>query len=555
MTDPRLELGDPATSAQRLFELAQSNPELGPQIAAHPNAYPGLREWLAQQPAQPTAPLAYTQPTQQLPQQMPQQQPQQPGYGQAPADAWQNGGYAAGYPAYPGAPDTPGYPVGPGAPGAPVHPGGQVPPTGGGGSRKALFIVLAAVLVVALLVTGGIVWWALASKLGGSGSPEAAATKLIDGAASFDPLTLYGSLAPSEISGFTASTERLMEIEISPDQEESLRQTVDRLKNAVSIEVEGIQTETEEIVEGVERVFYIDGTITLDGDEDEVVDALMEFYALSGDLTGSSSRDYRDYLEEGLRDEIDLPYVIDFAELERDLDGPLAVVAVHENGGWYVSPMLSIADAWYRDMEKYDYVGDLGSRIVEGEPSGSPEEAGSALADAVVSGDFEDIAARLPLAERRLLSIYGPPLFEEMDIDGWNRDLELDAAEFSAERDGTNARLNLEDLGVTGMLYSSYGNDELHLRFSDHCLDVEYYDSYWDETEHNSGCLDDLIPRKIYRELGLDQMRIIAVKEGGGWFVSPVATIADINAIVSTRMIELSNEGRLEELFDDLYAY
>jgi len=48
MTDPRLELGDPTTSAQRLFELAQSNPELGPQIAAHPNAYPGLRDWIAQ---------------------------------------------------------------------------------------------------------------------------------------------------------------------------------------------------------------------------------------------------------------------------------------------------------------------------------------------------------------------------------------------------------------------------------------------------------------------------------------------------------------------------
>ena len=81
MTDPRLELGDPTTSAQRLFELAQSNPELGPQIAAHPNAYPGLRDWIAQY----AAPAAASEPPQvQQAQQAPEQQVQH----QAPAQEW-----------------------------------------------------------------------------------------------------------------------------------------------------------------------------------------------------------------------------------------------------------------------------------------------------------------------------------------------------------------------------------------------------------------------------------------------------------------------------------
>lgn len=40
------ELGQPTTSPTRLMEIAQQHPELGPQISAHPNAYPELIEWI-----------------------------------------------------------------------------------------------------------------------------------------------------------------------------------------------------------------------------------------------------------------------------------------------------------------------------------------------------------------------------------------------------------------------------------------------------------------------------------------------------------------------------
>ncbi|WP_146339628.1 hypothetical protein [Nesterenkonia sp. NBAIMH1] len=50
MTDgpkgPRAQAQDPSTSAQELYELAASHPEVRPQIAEHPNAYPGLLDWL-----------------------------------------------------------------------------------------------------------------------------------------------------------------------------------------------------------------------------------------------------------------------------------------------------------------------------------------------------------------------------------------------------------------------------------------------------------------------------------------------------------------------------
>lgn len=42
------DLEDPITSAERLRQIAFEHPELGAQIAAHPNCYPELREWVEQ---------------------------------------------------------------------------------------------------------------------------------------------------------------------------------------------------------------------------------------------------------------------------------------------------------------------------------------------------------------------------------------------------------------------------------------------------------------------------------------------------------------------------
>ena len=48
MLDPSREVTDPSTSAERLQQLALEHPELGAQIAEHPNCYQELRQWIAQ---------------------------------------------------------------------------------------------------------------------------------------------------------------------------------------------------------------------------------------------------------------------------------------------------------------------------------------------------------------------------------------------------------------------------------------------------------------------------------------------------------------------------
>ncbi len=63
MLDPSKEVTDPTTSAERLQQLALERPELGAQIAAHPNCYPELRQWISQYAAPPQpAPIAEAKP-------------------------------------------------------------------------------------------------------------------------------------------------------------------------------------------------------------------------------------------------------------------------------------------------------------------------------------------------------------------------------------------------------------------------------------------------------------------------------------------------------------
>ncbi|MDR1825807.1 MAG: PQQ-like beta-propeller repeat protein [Bifidobacteriaceae bacterium] len=183
-------LNNPETPAADLATIAGVFPALAPQIAAHPNLYPGLADWIkalgdpeadaalaardtaapaaapatqepaaqaqpqAQTPAQPAQPAA--QPVQapaQTPYQPPMasgpQQPQQPQQPQAP--------YGAGYQGYQPYP-------GPGAPSGTQ----QVPEAKKGGKGKLIGIIAAALVVV--LVAAGAGWFFFLRDGGGGGA-------------------------------------------------------------------------------------------------------------------------------------------------------------------------------------------------------------------------------------------------------------------------------------------------------------------------------------------------------------------------------------------------
>jgi len=575
MSTPQHELGDPSTSPQRLFEIAQSNPELGSLIAAHPNAYPELKQWVANlAPAQPEAAVDPT-PTSAEPAAAaaPEAAPATPNTPQAPqafnpapaaqAAAPQAFGAAPtpgqptqAYPtqAYPTAdqsqftqPTTPlggGFPGGPGAPASPVYAGGAQPPKK---SRKGLWItIISIVLVAALAVTGGLIWWNLSSKTSGSSTPEAAANKVLDSVSTLDQLSIYGSLAPSEIGAFQNAFDKWSK-EAGVDENSKVSDKVKALADTLDVKIEGIETEVTELMTGVQRVTYTAGTITVDGDKAKVIDAAVALYEASIEESPGQEMDPQS-LRKSLDRQLELPTTLNFADLQDERIKP-SVVVVQEGDLWYMSPMLTVADSLY--LASGGSQDALGTELIEGKPSSSPEAAATDLAEAIMNADdLGDIAAHLPLAERRLISIYGQGFKLPR---GWNDDFTLESAEFSAVTENPLARLSFKDLTLDFSVSSrAAGRDlERSITFSGHCAEMngEQYNSRTRKVEKISDeqCLSDL---PVYEDLGLDNLALIAVEEDGGWYLSPLHTVADAAAIVTAHIAKLAQEGRLEEVFE-----
>lgn len=517
---PLAEVQDPQTSAERLAQLANAYPDLRPWIASHPNSYPELREWIAATERAASATVAD---------------------GAGATDAfWVS----------------------------PARVPKQRP------RRRGLIIGLSAGIAAVLVVAGGGAWWYFASRLGGASSPEAAVEKLISGASAFDPLSIYGSLAPSEVSLLRGPMERLAAA--SPEDVEAPdgQEILGSLRSALEITSRDLEFESDELADGVARVTWVGGEITIDGDARAVADALVE----ASEQTLRSSLEASSYTEsdidaviEDTRDEIassmDLPQTISAS----DADTPLAVVTVDE-GGWFISPALSVADAAYRTSDAAtDPAFTLGDEIVEAKTFDSPEEAATALIDAALSGDVRDLAATLPLAERRVLSIYGSPIAESAGYgSAWPTGIEVTTTDLSSTIDGDTARISIDevawsatsyDAGVGADLTDVYSLSGTCMTWTDqYAWDDGWWSegaSWWDSGEwvenyvveetSGDGCLED---QPGVGSLGLEDAAVIAVKENGGWLVSPTSTLADVTAIMTERALEYYEDGRLDELMN-----
>ncbi|MGO1849991.1 variant leucine-rich repeat-containing protein, partial [Microbacterium sp.] len=271
---PEDELADPNTPAERLAEIATARIDLSAAIARHPNAHDALLDWIAtygddaaraavaqrrgMQPAQPT--VAPTQPAQPhgdppFPQQGAPANPHQPvqDFGQQPDHAF-------------------------GAQPAPMQPGVAWAPSPvvdapRKKSKKGLVISLSAVGVVVLVAGSGAVWAASAGLFGGgSNSPEAAASKLVDGALDVDPIALYTSMAPSEMTYLEEAVKTIGDIGDSGD-DEYLTVAQDVL-DAIDVTSSDLTYETDQLMDEVARVRLIGGTVTIDADVDELEEAL-----------------------------------------------------------------------------------------------------------------------------------------------------------------------------------------------------------------------------------------------------------------------------------------
>lgn len=500
------------STAEELARLAMERPELGAQIAAHPNAYGALLDWLER-------------------------------YGDADARA------AVAVRRTP--PPPPPAPVG-----AMAHREPRRRRTPGG--RRGWVIGAVAAGAVVLLVAGAAVAWNML-RPAGAATPTAAAERGIAAVQTGDARALFGALAPSEMAGLGDVIENALQIESAGD---SYEQMVAALADNTEVTFADLEFEERQIAPGVVRVTVVGGSVTIDGDPARVAGALRAFAEPLDRATaaswGSDSSAIEDSMvgaQAALTADLGgtLPLTLDLGPDGGDMIvPPLSVVAVDE-GGWYISPVLTLADLWIRQslvlaigpgsdaLAERDRV--LGDWVPEPRAAASPDAALDAALNGfgawMMSGDSLSWAETLPLPERRLIAIYGDAVMGMLRTGnatmGSQVSLTFEPVRAPwVERDGA-AYLRVEDLAWT------------------------WSDTYQQRTFRIQGdCIEDVGWGGRYclsggwagaEVLALDDPAIVAVPVDGGWQVSALRTVAHAAARALPGYAEAASDGDLSELW------
>ncbi len=365
--DARL-AADPGTSGEDLARIAAARPDLRAALAANPASYPALVDWLrllhdpmvdralearsslgtvgdVPNPAYTAPSPAYTAPN-------PGYRASSPAYGAwSPASTAPGPAYTAPGPAYTAPAHDPAL-AGSGQPASawswqgydPGATGGSVPVLLGpepSRRRRGRVWIGVGVAVALVLGLGGAGYAFVGAKLAGSATPEAAVAKLLAGVAKKDPLGLAGAISPAEFSPFTSVYGDLTDRTATGDP--TVQAAVRKALDSLTITVDGLQTQSSRLDDGLAKVTIVGGTVTVDGDPAVIADAIAT-------ATGSSAQGLLAMDSAGLRSQLSdelsgkLPYTLNLA---RDLafqgDAPF-LVTVQEKGKWYVSPLMTLGE-------------------------------------------------------------------------------------------------------------------------------------------------------------------------------------------------------------------
>jgi hypothetical protein len=295
--------------------------------------------------------------------------------------------------------------------------------------RKKRGALVAAAVVVALVVAGGAAYAVLGLRGGGgAGSPEDAAEALLQDLTSLDYAKVVAHVAPSEQTLLEPAAELAEEQVDQTDQGKQAQAIWNDIKAALTIEFKELTFSSTNLAEGVDRTAVTGGTISLDADTAKLTTAVLDLYDLAAESAGGSYLDVGELSESDVREQIEgfFPVTkgVDDLASAAGLDD-LFLVTVEEDGKWFTSVSMTAAQYAYESAGLDN--ANLGDPIPDGEMKGgsNPEQAlenlTAALRAAGNTGDLRELAKALPVAESRLLAVYGPAIAEEaggLDLGG-----------------------------------------------------------------------------------------------------------------------------------------
>lgn len=305
--------------------------------------------------------------------------------------------------------------------------------------KPSSFAVLVGSIAIASLIGIGFSAAALVPRFTPASSPAIAAEHLVKAVTSFDMVELYNAVAPSELNLVQAFT--------SPSQGDSLVPTNDAngaqatqalldLQSVLTINIDHPEYSSVELASGLTQVDLTAGSITVEGKTRAALTAIGELYTAylgaTWTATGVTADESAARIATIKQEIIDHSGVGGKFSLSFDAAGglPLRLIAVQEGSGWYISPLLSIASALCggcspsaAGLEELSQVAAAsaqasasGDTVVPANEHSSASERTAinntlnAATNTGASDYWQQLAATLPLAEQRLISLYGEQL-------------------------------------------------------------------------------------------------------------------------------------------------
>jgi hypothetical protein len=398
--------------------------------------------------------------------------------------------------------------------------------------RRGLWIGVSAgvVALVAGLAAG---WYFVGSKLIAPSSPTAAVNRFVDGLEHKDGLALLGSVSPAEVQPFRQMAADLVKNRTTTPDPATTQALLDAV-NSLSVSVDGLQLTEERLDDGLSKVTFTAGTLTVDGDPQQIADAYLAAVAGNPALNGVDTTAFHQMIVDGLTQK--LPYTVDIAnDWAANGEAPY-LVTVHEGHGWYVSPLMTMGE--YLTASEGVHRGAMPKAEDVAHPA-SPADAAKQLAGAVpalVNGDSGPLVAVLPEAERRFVAVYLQPALDERSTAAGATQLTLTASDFDvADQTGDRATVVPTKLAYT--LVENGVNSTIS-------YDGDCVASTGDDGSSGGGCLSDI---PLLGDFGLDHPGLTTVHENGGWYVSLVGTLADWTGKIAVNAAQLKAEGKLDD--------
>ncbi len=463
-------------------------PPPGPSPYGQPAPHPG------QQPTYGQPAPEYGQPGPQYGQAGPQYGQPGPQYGQAPAP-WQQGA------TWPGDPTQQ-----------------PTPPK----RRRTGKIAVVAATLLAVLGGGAFAVTSLTGDdAGGAESPEAAVEAMFAAMGNADILGMLDAMAPSERNSFK---DPLIDVTAELVRLEVLDEGVDlSAMSGFEVLFENLELSSEELSPGF-------STVSIDG----------------GDASGTfdpAELPLGPFVD-GLIDTNELDPVDGESDLAEELsqDGPDPVlVAVEEDGGWFVSFWFTVAENARRalDADLPDFEDPIGGAGAE-----TPEDAVRDVIDAATQLDIRRLVELTPPDEMRALHVYGTLFIDDaqeqlddmISESGFSYQVDITDFEATADVSGDIARVTVDRLGLTASLTDGFTSTDIVVDPDTGCVEVTVSDDFSDDTqEFCTGDVQDQLdaigvelPTFLTDLQGEIELAIVVTRVDGGWYVSPLRTYAEV---------------------------